>query len=424
MKFASILLIEKNRFSLNEEQPRELQGARAQFEDSHVGLRILSSVTEFEEFRTPWSGWTHCPEADLDYFSIHLKHAPGVVRPHVMVIYRGGRADCMLVGWLFHGTTVFKVGSYPLFRLNARILRFVNGGFLGNQSKENSRFLVGEILSSLQRQEADAVEFSQLTTDSPLYEHAKREPNAFCRDHFTSVQNHPHLTLPPSFDTFLCRLSKKYRKEFRRNVKMFERDFPGKVQFRTIFTGSDVEDFASKAGEISQRTYQGALGVGFVNDLNAREILHAAAQKASLRAILLSIGKHPVAFNWAILSNKTLYGISTGYDPEFKKYRPGLQTMMRLIEQSFETNSELLRIDAGCGDSPYKRALFDSTWPEAPVWIFAPSLHGFRLHTAKLVSTLLHSLAMWLVTNSSLLRKVKKMLHRRALRKFQRLNLR
>jgi len=96
VKFASILLIEKNRFSLNEEQPRELQGARAQFEDSHVGLRILSSVTEFEEFRTPWSGWTHCPEADLDYFSIHLKHAPGVVRPHVMVIYRGGRADCML----------------------------------------------------------------------------------------------------------------------------------------------------------------------------------------------------------------------------------------------------------------------------------------------------------------------------------------
>ena len=327
----------------------------------------------------------------------------------------------MLVGWLHRGVMPFKVGSFTLFRPDVRILRFVNGGFLGNQSRENSRLLLGEILGSLQRHEAHAIEFSQLIADTPLYDLAKRQPNLFCRDQFTPLQPHRYLTLPANFGEFLGRLSGKYRKELRRYVSLLERDFPGRVRFRTVFADSDVEDFASTAGEISQKTYKAALGVGFVNDLETREVLHAAAQKNALRAFLLYIGERPVAFNSAILSNKTLYGISTGFDPEFKKYRPGLQTMMHLIEQSFD--GSISRIDAGCGDSPYKRFLFDSCWQEAPVWIFASSVKGFRLHLSKLVSTLLHSLAMWLSANNSLLRGAKKILQHQALRRSQRTNL-
>ncbi len=90
-----------------------------------------------------------------------------------MVVYRSGRPDCMLVGWLHQGSVAFKVGSFALFRSDVRILRFVNGGFLGNQSRGNSRFLVREILKSLRRREAQAVEFSQLRVDSPLYDLAK-----------------------------------------------------------------------------------------------------------------------------------------------------------------------------------------------------------------------------------------------------------
>lgn len=412
--------------SLNKAQPKELRNTEEKatisgdFEGGQVNLRILASVAEFEELRDAWSAWTQCPEADLDYFSIHLRHTPGVIRPHVMVAYRGGCPDCILVGWLHRGVMPFKVGSFTLFRPDVRILRFVNGGFLGNQSHENSRLLLGEILGSLRRHEAHAIEFSQLTADTPLYDLAKRQPSLLCRDQFTPLQPHRYLTMPANFDEFLCRLSSKYRSELRRYVRLLESDFPGNVRLRTVLSDSDVEDFASTAGEISQKTYKGALGIGFVNDLETREVLHAAAKKNVLRAFLLYIGERPVAFNSAILSNKTLYGISTGYDPEFKKYRPGLQTMMRLIEQSFASNGGILRIDAGCGDSPYKRSLFDSRWQEAPVWIFAPSAIGFRLHLSKLVSTLLHSLAMWLSANNSLLRRAKKMLQRQALRRSQR----
>jgi hypothetical protein len=385
-----------------------------------ASLRILEAATEFEELRDAWSAWSDHPEADLDFFSIYLRHRTEVVRPHVMVVYRSGRPDCMLVGWLHQGPVAFNVGSFVLFRSNARILRFVAGGFLGNQSRANTRFLVREIIRSLHKHEAQAVEFSQLKVDSPLYNLAKREPNVLCREHFTPVRTHPYLTLPASFDEFLRSRSRKGRQQFRRLARMLVRDFPGKVRLQSVRSEHDVEDFARKADEISQKTYQRALGAGFVNDIAMREMLRAAAQKAALRACLLYVDERPVAFACGIISNKTLYGTLMGYDPVFKKYRPGLQTLMCLIEESFESSGDLLRVDAGSGDAPYKHALFDSSWKEGPVWIFAPSATGLRLHVHKLVSTLLHYPTMWLLARSRHLRKVKKMRHRQALREYQR----
>jgi CelD/BcsL family acetyltransferase involved in cellulose biosynthesis len=149
-------------------------------------------------------------------------------------------------------------------------------------------------------------------------------------------------------------------------------------------------------------------------------MLRAAARKAALRTSLMYIGERPIAFAYGILSNHILYATFTGYDPEFKKYAPGLQTIMHFIEQSIESNGGLVRLDAGCGDFSFKRALFSSSWQEAPVWIFAPTAKGAMLHVLKLVSTLLHSLAMRALAKSDALRKVKKMWRQYALRKFQR----
>jgi hypothetical protein len=322
----------------------------------------------------------------------------------------------MLVGWLHQGSVAFPVGSVALFRANARILRFVNGGFLGNQSRENSQFLLREIIRSLREDQAQAAEFSQLRADSPLYHFAKRQPNVFCREHFTSVQTHRYLTLPASYDEFLRSLSGKNRHQLRRHARMLVRDFPGKVRFQILSSERDAEDFARKADEISQKTYNRALRSGFVNNFETREILRAAAKKAAFRACLLYVDERPVAFNSGILSNRSFYGTFTGYDPAFKKYRPGLQTLLRLIEEFFEPGGKLLRFDAGCGDSPYKRMFFSSSWLESPVWIFAPSAKGLSLNVLRFVSTLLQSLAIRLFANSGPLRKIKKLWHRHAQR--------
>lgn len=398
--------------------PDRKSAISGRLENEQATLRILQSATEFEQLRADWSAWASCPEADIDFFSIHLRHAYGVVRPHVLVVYRNGRADCMLVGWLHQGSVAFPVGSFPLFRSNARILRFVNGGLLGNQSRENSQFLLRELIRSLQEHEAQAVEFSQLRADSPLYHLARQQPSVFCREHFTPVQTHRYLTLPASFDEFLRSLSGKSRHQLRRHTRMLVRDFPAKVRFQIVRSECDVEDFARKADEISQKTSRRALGTGFVNNLETLETLRATARKATLRACVLYVDERPVAFASGILSNRTFYGTFTGYDPDFRKYRPGLQVLLRLIEESFQPSGQLLRIDAGCGDSPYKRMFFSSSWKESPVWIFAPSAKGLRLNLLRFASTLLHFFAMRLLAKSRHVRKIKQMWHRCSLQRF------
>jgi Acetyltransferase (GNAT) domain len=388
--------------------------------DGEVSLRVLEEAAEFEEVRDTWSAWSDGPESDPDLFSIRLRHACGLVRPHVMVVYRSGRPDCILVGWQSQGTAAFRVGSFTLFQPYASILRFVNGGFLGNQSWGNSRVLMRGIMRSLQNREIQAVEFFQLRVGSPLFDLAVQSPSVFCRDHFTPVEIHRYMTLPGSFDQFLRALSRKTRYQFKRTTRMLERDFMGQVRFQSVRSPRDVEDFARKADDISQKSFRRTLEAGFVNNLEMRETLHAAAEKSALRACLMYIGERPVAFASGILSNKTLYATFTGYDPEFKKYSPGFQSQMRLIQEAFDSSEGLLRLDAGSGDLPYKRRLFDSSWKERPVWIFAPSVKGFGLHTLRFVSTLLHSAAMRLLAESEYLRKIKKMWHQQALREFQR----
>jgi CelD/BcsL family acetyltransferase involved in cellulose biosynthesis len=326
----------------------------------------------------------------------------------------------MLVGWLDHGPVAFKVGPFVLFRSEARILRFVYGGFLGNRSRQNSRLLVHEISKSLHRREAQAAVFSQLAVNSDLCDLAKRKPAVFCRDHFTPVESHRFLALPASFEKFFGGLSRKSRQHFTRHSRMLVRDFPGRVRFQSVVCESEVEDFARKADHISQRTHRRALGTGFVNDLETREMLRLAARKASLRTSLLYVDDQPVAFAGGIINDKTLYATFTGYDPAFKKYSPGLQTQMRLIEESFKPRGSILRVDAGLGDYRYKRALFGSSWEEHPVWIFAPTAKGLKLNVLKLVSTVLHFCATRILARSEYLRGVKKRCYQRVMRDFPR----
>ena len=406
--------------TLENNESRQLGTAAGEGRGGHARVRILDAVADFEEYRDAWAAWSNRPEAGLDLFVIHLRHAQGVIRPFVMVVSRNGSPDCILVGWLEQSSLAFKVGAFILFRSNARVLRFMDGGFLGNQSLENSRLLIGEIMRSLQNQDFQAVQFSQLRLDSPLHALARREPNLFCRDHFVPVQTHRYLVLPSDFEEYFRGLSKKSRQVLKRSARLLARDFPGKARFQSIRNERDAEDFIRMADEISRKTYQRALGVGFVDNLETREKVRAAAQNATLRACLLYVDEQPIAFAWGLVSNKTLYGNSMGFDPEFKKYRPGLQTLMHLIEESFEPNGSLLRIDAGCGDPPYKRRLFRSSWKEHPVWIFAPTARGLQLHALKMISTMLHFFAMSLLAKSDLLRKARKIWRRKVVREFQR----
>src|ERR1700730_10035200 len=107
--------------------------AKAGAKTDHATLRIAKSVSEVEELRQVWTSWLCHPSSDIDFYVMKIRLNALTLRPHVMVVYRNGLPDCMLVGRLDHKRMSVNIGYVRCFLPKARVLTFVRGGLLGKQ---------------------------------------------------------------------------------------------------------------------------------------------------------------------------------------------------------------------------------------------------------------------------------------------------
>jgi hypothetical protein len=376
-------------------------------------LRIAKTIPEIEQLREIWTRWCEGPNADLDNFLVSAKCRADFVHPHVMVVYRDGLPDCMLIGRLEHTKLMLNVGYKTLFRPHVRRLFFVHGGFLGNQSQENSEFLVHGIMSCLRAGEADTVEFIRVREDSTLYRAVSRQPNFFCRGHFLTVHEHRSVRLPDSFGEFLHGLSRKNRHELRRHEKKLTDDFGGRVRIHCYRTEGELKELAEEVDKVSARAYQKALGVGFKTDVETLESLRIAAHRGGLRGCVLYLGEQPCAFFIGNQYKNTFHGYFMGFDSRFGKYSPGLYILMHSIEECFEPDHRVTQVDLGWGDRHYKRAICNQSWKDGPMYLYAPSFKGFKLNCLRSGTSLIDGCARKLLLRSALLQKLKKTWQRR-----------
>src|SRR5208283_2930663 len=211
-------------------------------EGGQLALRIVTSVSEIEEIREFWTAWQSNPTSAIDNFLRILRYRSEIQRPHVIVVYRDGHPDSILVGRLEHTRISFKIGYLKLFQPQVRVLCFMHGGFLGNQSIENSEYVTREIMRCLSRGEADVARLEFVRTDSSLYGAAKGVPGILCRDHVAPIQLHGCLRLPGSFEEFIGNLSRKERHNLRRQAKRLQADFPGGMRIQCSRQENQIED--------------------------------------------------------------------------------------------------------------------------------------------------------------------------------------
>src|ERR1700689_1615096 len=152
-------------------------------------VRVLRTVAEVEEIRPWWGSWQGNPDADIDFYLSFFRAGTEIVRPHVIVVYRGGIPDAILVGRIDRRVMDFRIG-YTGFGPKANILFFVAGALRGNASFENSELFVQEICHSLSRKEADVAYLNLLRIDSDPFKLAKKIPGFTRRDHFCVIQPH------------------------------------------------------------------------------------------------------------------------------------------------------------------------------------------------------------------------------------------
>jgi Acetyltransferase (GNAT) domain len=361
-------------------EPASLPGEPAQLGER---IRVVRSVQEIEEIRDIWTAWLRHPNAEIDFYLRVLRSEPGILRPHVLVLYRDDAPVAMLVGRLLQTQIETRLGSARLFKIQARSLTFVYGGLGGDLSPENSKILIAEVMRSLREGEADLAAFRFVRTDSPFYELLLRSPGFFMRDRFPQPQPHWSLKLPKSVEEFHSSIPAHERRQIRRRAKALEADYSGNVRIECLGPTCDLDRTFRDLEEVAKMTYQRGLGVGFIDNEAARRQFEYEARKGWPRTYILYLADKPCAFWMGSLRGDVFYSGNVGYDPIYKKYELGKQLMMRVMEDL--CRDHVKEMDFGlAGDEEWKHRFGNCCWKEATVHIFAPTFKGLAISALRM----------------------------------------
>lgn len=379
-----------------------------------LSVRVLRSVPELEEIRAAWESWPGYRDSDMDFYLTVLRWCPEAVRPHVIVAYRYGRPDAILVGRLDRRTVDFRLGYFTVNR-RADMLYFVTGGMRGNQSLANIELLIKDICNSLKRGEADTAYLNFLPTDSPIYRLARTIPRFFSRDYASASQPHFCTSIRGSVEEFYKTLSPRSRHHARARRKTLLKNYPGAVRIRCFRHTSEIDMLVHDVEQIARVSYQRGLGVGFRDSPETRERLHLAARKNWLLGYILYISERPCAYLVGDVSNGILCVDYVGYDPAFAKHSVGMYLITEVIEGFCSGGVEgVTEVDYEPGYAQYKQVLSTREWQDTAVYIFAPSLKGFELSLIRSLTAGIHNTLKKSLERTSLWQRIRKGWRRRA----------
>lgn len=386
-------------------------------EDKQPIISVLRTGGECEKLREVWKSWCTDPRADIDNVMAVVAHRPEVISPYVVVVHRGGKPDCLLVGYLEQRLVEHKLGYKVMRRSEVRALVFVRRGFLGNQSGENCNVVVAHVSGTLACREADCAVFSDLRADSPLRASLK-SAGVLNRQHYFPTQRHRTLQWEGDFEKFFASLTRKDRHELRRHERMLHRDFPNGVRIRCIREETEVTVLVEAVDQIAQKTYQRALGTGFKKSAELEEQYKVAARAGALRGCILYLADQPCAFFVGRQYKSTFFAEYTGYDPAYAKYSPGMFMLLHSIREAFECANGIVGFDLGSGEHAYKRVVCHAGWEEGTAYLYAPTLRGVRLNAQTTAIEFINAGLRKLATRNELLKRARKRWQQRSSQNF------
>ena len=177
--------------------------------------KVFRSLPELDEIREAWKAWQYHANSDFDFYSTVVRTLPGVVRPHVIALFKDGRPEALLAGRIDKRRLDFNIGYGPFFRPEARVLSIIHGGSLGNESPAICEALVAELIRNLGAGEADIAFFNHIREHSDLYRSAAILPFVLARDRFPVWNRHRTMTVPTGSAELYERLSSKARKNLK-----------------------------------------------------------------------------------------------------------------------------------------------------------------------------------------------------------------
>jgi len=348
---------------------------------------VAKNFEEIEAIREIWeqmqcSEPCPTPNADIDIYLSTVKPGSEDVRPCIILVKQNGEPRALLVGRCERHPLNIRLGYKTLFSPKLKCLSVVYGGILGRPYSNVYSLLIKEMSRMLRDREVDLVFMNHLRVDSDAYGVMTTKPGFLCRGWLPENEKHWSVSLPETMDELYMRYSPKNRSNLRRLIKRLEKAYPDRIKVVTYTKEDQVQKTVEVMAEISAKTYQSQLNSGFVDNEYTRDMLKLAAKRGWLRACVLFIEEEPAAFELALRYEKSYFGLHTGFDPKWKRFRVGTVLFLNFLK-SICGDPAAKSFDFGFGDAEYKRLYSDQCWREASVYIFAPRLYPIFINVLR-----------------------------------------
>ena len=380
--------------------------------DDGSRITTIRSIEQIENIRPIWEQiQANEPypviNADIDRYLSVLKGGGDDVQPYIMLIEQNSHPTAMAIGRIGTHLIKLELGYKTLVSLRLRCLTIVYGGILGQQTSEVCTRIVYELMKLLRGGEAQVIFFNQLRVDSLVYQAARTIPGFFHRSHLPRISPHWSVSIPKNMEQFYQSFPRKHRSNLRRLIRKLEKTYPNQVKLVNYQREDQLEEAMSVISQISARTYQRALGYGFVCNGQTLHMLTTAAKLGWFRAHVLYVGDEPCAFQLALKYGGTYFGDQTGYDPKWNQFRVGTILFLKLM-QRLCCNPEIDSFDFGFGDAEYKHSYANKQWHEGSLYIFGPRFYPIFINLLRTATIGLNVGLKYVANKTAVLGRVKR----------------
>ena len=137
----------------------------AEAKDNPLAIWTIRDPHELENLREIWKGWPGTRDSDLDFFSSRVRSRGSRCEPHVVVLARNAKPECILIGLRERRRILVRLGHFTICQSEVNVLEFVYGGLRGNASEESCAALVRHVIRSLDEGYADLALFEPLDVE-------------------------------------------------------------------------------------------------------------------------------------------------------------------------------------------------------------------------------------------------------------------
>jgi len=319
--------------------------------DGSHSVTVARTQDDVEALRPFWEA-LQGPQVntEIDVFLTMARFHPAVIRPHVMLVERGGTPEGLIVG---------HVRRHPLGRKDGpvyvRSLSVLAGGFLGRDVDALIALGFTEVELALARREA-AIGLFRLVAPNSFEQRAIAAGVPRRRRQVTNVLPHTRLDLGSTLEETLADRPAKVRENVRRALRRME-SLGDRAEVRVFRTPADVGAFFDHVDAVAPSTHQYPGAYLYRGAPAERELARLGTERGWFRGYVLMIDGEPAAF-WTGFAYKGVFGWGgrTGYDARLRRYEPGTTLLMLMIDDLCR-DPDVAVLDFGQGTERYKRRL-------------------------------------------------------------------